>query len=182
MDEKKRKEYSEQQAKIAVTTSVPLATTPSVILTETIKAPITLAEIGTLTAVGALKPEQRSLIHIGDQSDWRSSLGKTVVLAEIKNISKDVTVIDEFCKNNPAFMKALRKESRQTIVNLEDFWKYKDKAIITINILPSVVAATATPQVATATPVKPPEVPKDEKTLLVEAFRIENNLPFDFKV
>ena len=78
-------------------------------------------------------------------------------------------------------MKAIRKESGNPIVTLEDFWQYKDKAIITANKLPSTVVAT-TPQVAVVAPVKQPEVSKDEKILLAEAFRTANDMSFDFKI
>lgn len=77
-------------------------------------------------------------------------------------------------------MKQVRKESKKMILNLEDIWKHKDKAIAALASATTPVQSK--PAIAQAVaPVKAPEVlPKDETMLLKEAFQNALDIPFQF--
>ena len=90
VDEKKRKVYSAQQARLIETTPVPVITTPSVVSTESIKAPIALAEIGTLPMIGKLTSEERKQMIMGNPRDWGVIFPKITDLSVIPKISKEV--------------------------------------------------------------------------------------------
>lgn len=170
VDDKKRKAYDDDKRHMLATATE----TPTV--PEKIK-PLTLTEIGTLPTIEKLTPEVRKQIVIGNPKDWGIILPKVTDLSYVAKIAKEVATVDQFCKNNPTFMKALRKESGSPIVTLEDVWQFKDRAVALVNKQTplTIPAQKSTPNLA-----KAPETPKDEKTLLVEAFNTANNLPFEF--
>lgn len=177
LGQKRKRDFKEQQAK------KPLPTwekAPSANGSNDMRKPVSLTEISTLVALGKLTSEQQSEIIMGDvQWKWIMSLPKNISQIEGRGILAEFRLLNQTCKDNPLFMKSIRKESWKTIVSLRDVLKYKDGAILALNTqYKGSVIAVAT-QVAALSPTqKLPEAPKTQKTPLVEAFETAESFPF----